>query len=1449
MNKILKKYIVIILGIYLFWLGGVPLILSALIKTVAENITFNSPYDIDIKKPRIVTSPLPTLLLKAEQLDIKNKNSNEKLHIVNPRVKIRLLPLFSGHVHVNKISASEVEINSRLLKKPRLDKDFLYNLRKESVLCDAIKIAKINAELIQDDGNIEYKAHNLYFRKNGRYIRINIDSVINSQNISSQIKVKLYLPKNNDVKKSEMDVDILNLDINPIANFMRNYLPEDFSDAKGVIDINIDKNHMTSSFRNVAITMLDDAKSMLLPQNLKINSDFIITRKTIQINSADIESDNIHAGIVGTISNYLDKPLPSLNLSINLNKSRVEDFISMLPAFKTEDIDMYKLKKYKFYGDVIGNFSVKGDNLEPSVNGNVFINNGILTNPIPNTKGATVKLEFLGKYLNYDVFVPASLSEKVWVKGGVELYNVKYADMRVWSTEKVDLALAEEKVVPIHEILNFVIGPVPIMNIKGDGNIDITVKGNRKNPHVWGSLNLNNVTAYFNDIPNLILKNADAVLTFDDENAVFNMKRGEINGKKTDINGTCNLAGKFDFEAKSDGQEIGYLYNAIKTSENLVNEIKTILPQLDTKEGLIDFKIKVFGNIKDIAYVKFRENFFTSGEIKFLGNTFGINGIKINNTKGKVIFDGTNIESETTALIGGAPISAKILLKNNIADLNLDISKLNLSNIISVKDKIRDDLGNIITSVSLQYKGNYDGNAENIEYDKIKFSAKILGTENKNKLQISEGAINLKNGKLFVNNIKGKFPDTNSSFDINLNIDNISSKPLVNGNVKLHEFELPIINMLTGYPILPENLRETIKLIRFDKGKINLNASVRNNSINASTNLGGVELTYTPLMVPIKIVNGSIYIRKNFLGLNKINLLADEMPILLDGGINNLFTKQDFNLYINSKPKQEFIDKYVNNNKIYPIKIKGDIVYQAKLNGIKDNYDLVLSADLAKDSSVYYLGATIGDVENALLINLDMNVVRQNILKVKEFSYDKLISSLGTRKTRMNMLKASGGIDVYKDDLVFHDLHIKTQNPTDARIFNIIFRKPNIKQGQFTSDLKFNGKLSNPRLIGNFHIFETNIPFLDTSMKNISFRFKDKTIDISSVGEVLGNEIKFKGTLKNKLTVPYYVENAELFTKEIDLNYLADRLKISQVDSYQTPDTQLDLKGVIIKNLKMTSNSIRLRNLVAQDVEASASITENRMLNVNNFKFTIASGMLDGKFSYNLDNSNTVLDIKAKNIDANEITYAVFDLNNQLYGNLTGNMKLSCVGEDFNKCMNTLNGNTSFNVTNGRIPKLGSLEYLLKAGNLIKGGITNISINSVIDIITPLKTGEFTDIYGNMTIADGESKDIEISSKGKDLSLFIAGKYNFATSVADMEVLGLLSKKISTVFGPIGNVSLNTLFNVIPGVDLNKDSKILDNINKIPGIEISGKAYRKFIAEIKGNINGDDYVKSFKWIN
>lgn len=1446
MKRNYHKYI-LVLGILAVWLLGIPFLFTKAVPVICENLSYNTSYNISIEKPQLYLNIIPNATIKAKNISITSKTTNDKIKIENFKLKLRILPLLSGRIHINNIEASNIDIKTILNKNAELDKNFISNLNKTKVRCNGTKIDNFLLSINQTESKqtAVYSGKDIFFKTNGKYIKLAFNSNININGKTSHANANLYLPGNNDVSKTVFDMHIKDFDIEPLSSYLKNYLPKDLIIAKGLINIDVDKDNIAAKFSNLKILMKDDAKSLIFPDELKINSGFNLSRKTLSIKDAEIMSTGINTVINGAISDFT-KLTPELNLNIRINKSAIEDFISMSPSFKTEDIDMYKLKKYKFYGNILGNININGELPEPSLTGSIFVDEGILTKPIPNAKGATVKLDFKGKTLDYDVFVPAGGSEKVWVKGDVELYNIKYANMRVWSTKKVDLATAEEKVVPIHEILNFVIGPVPIMDIKGTGNIDITIKGNRKNPHVWGGLNFYNVKTYFLGIPDLILNNGEAILNFTDENAVFNLKKGSVNGEKISIDGTCNLSGKFDFDVKTEKQNLAKLYQTMKTS-TIIDELKNMIPVLNITQGFANLKLKVYGNIKDIDLIKYNKNFFVKGNINLFEGVVRMNDIQLKKTSGIINFDNTNANIDLHAIIGSSPLTLKASIKDKFADADISIPKLNLKDVINKTDKYLQEIANIFVSVNATYKGNTD----NIEYDKINFSANILEVSKNNKLKLSNGSINLKNNKLDIKNLNGVFKDTNSSFNINLNADNIASNPIISGGIKLKDFELYLLNSFAEYDIIPTQIQDIIKQIHFDKGKINLNAKISDNNINASTDIGGIEFTYTPINLPVKIINGSIYTRKNNLGLNKINIMADNMPILIDGYVNNIFSKQDFNLYFNSKPKQNFIDKYFNNNRIYPLKVKGDIVYNLKLKGVKDNFNINSEVNMAKESNIYYFGATVGDLENAIILNLNADVKKQNIININEFSYDKLIASQGKRTTRLNMLKANGGLDILKNDVKLNNLKVKTNNPTDARIFNILFKKPNIKQGQFTSDLRLNGTMSNLHPTGTFRIVETNIPFLDTNMKTLSFVFKDKNIELSSVGEVLGNDIKFKGTLRNKLTPPYYIENAELYTKILDFNYITNKLKSAQVNDNNSFENLgiFDVKNTVIKKLKLKANQIKIRNLTAENIEATASFSEKKELYIENFSFIIANGEINGSFLYNVLNNNTGLNIKAENINANDISIALFDLNNQIYGDLTGNLKLSCNGSEFNKCMETLNGSAKFNVKDGKMPKLGSLEYLLKAGNLLKGGITGISINSVVDILTPLKTGNFSDIYGSMDITDGITNNVEISSKGKDLNLFITGKYNFSTSNAEMEVLGLLSKKISTMFGPIGNVSINTLFNVIPGVDLSKDSIIIDNINKIPGIELNEKAFRKFIAIINGNINSDNYVKSFKWIN
>ena len=1448
MSKLINKYIIILIGFYVFWLGILPPLISNAIKIVCNNLSVNSEYKIEVVNPRIRTDVLPVIRIYADKFSVNSKSDVFKADISDFKIKFRLLPLLSGRLHLNTLRADKIYLSADLKSEIELDKEFFNKLGNTRVSCDSVKVTKFDTVLYQKDAKspIIYSGEDLVFKNKNRYVEFKIKSNLKMDGKTSEANVDLFLPKNNDLDKTAFNIVVKNLDIAPFRVYFKHYLPKDLLMLNGTININADKNKLATEIKNCSVIMKDSAKSLIFPSILNIKADYKIKRQCISLEDVVIDAKNIHANINGKICDYLGKIMPTLDLNIRFDKSRVEDFVNMLPPFAVEDIDVYKLKKYKFYADAMGNISINGRLPEPDITGDIYINNGILIRPIPNASaGATVKIRLTGRYANFDVSVPAGGSEKVMVNGGVELYNIKYSDMRIKSTHNVRLLSAEDVVNPLHEILNFVIGPVPILHVpEGTGNIDITVKGNRKNPHVWGELNFYDATVFFKEIPDMVLKHTDAVLTFNDQNAVFTTSKGVANGKDLSIKGVCDLFGKFDFDAVSQNQPTALLYKSMTTA-TLIPDMQKMLPKLDKAEGLLDLSLKIYGSLKYIEDLKINENAFVKGLITIKNNNYVIQDINADNANGFIKFDADNAEVNMTAKVADAPMSIKASVKKNIADLVLNIPKIN-PNFVLENYELKSKQYLPFVSLFLKYKGDIN----NIEYDRVNLSAKILESNPKSDIKFLSGEIGALNGKITVKNFKGYIKEPYNIFSADLKIANaFTDKPLSNGNISLKTNDISILNEILNSGILPEKLLKYAKDFELKSGGINLNCKI-NDKLNAEANLHNIEFEYIPAELPIKIINGNMSIRNNNLKLSKINLLADKMPVLIDGEIKDIFTKQLFDLYVSTKPSQEFIDKFINKKQIYPVKIRGDIVCWTKIKGILNNFDIKMQLDMNKDSYFYYLGATIGDIENAISLYIDSKI-NNKLIKIKEFNYDKVINSLSGKQTRFNLLKVNGGVELLKDDVLFKNLYIKTYQPTDARIFNIIFRKPNIKQGQFTSDLKINNKLSNPRVIGSFKLFETNIPFIDVSVKNIELLFKDKTIDITSKGEVIGNEVKFEGIIQNKLTQPYHIEKANLYTKDFSLNRITAKLKTKDMDSRSdiSQSDNLDLNMFTADNFKLTADKIELRNIAASDFAAELSLDNKGIFDVNRFEFNIAQGKLGGRYKYNLKNSDMSILLDAERIDANEITLALFDLKNQIYGDMTGTVKLSCNGSDFKSCMASLNGNTIFNVKNGRMPKLGSLEYLLKAGNLVKGGVTGLSINNVIDLITPLKTGEFSDIFGSITIKDGLANDIEITTKGKDLSLFISGTYNFATEHADMEVLGLLSRKISTMFGPVGNLSINTLFNVIPGVDLSKDSPLLDKINKIPGFELSSKAYRKFLAEIKGNINGDNYVTKFNWIN
>lgn len=1390
---------------------------------------------VELTNPKIKMGLMPAVWLMAENISLLNDDNSKALSLEHAAIKVNLLPLIFKKVQIGNFSADRLDVN--------LIYDGELKLGQYKILQNNNKILnKAYVRLGEYNVNLNDIKQNKKLALNGSYLLL--DEFKKNKRIKLLTYAKLFAGK----KESEIMADVdIKLPINKITENqfkvqgrIQNLDLADFSEYTNLKSLSGKVNFLADTtfnqkqknifakltVENLGIMKEDAARSIFNKDKIEIKTQAYTINNGLNINNLNIISDGIDVLAKGKITN-LDDKFPNLDMNVDIKNSKTEKFIALLPDYESymDAINFYALKKNPLFGIANGSLKLKGKADFPDVFGKLSIKNAYINKPILK-ENALLNLDFAGQKVKTDVKVPVMNNQHVTVAGDVDLYNGQYSDLIIKSTQSVDLKTAQIVLNPLHEILLFDLGPVPIMDIKGQGNIDLHIKGTRKDPHGWGSFNFQNTSASFNDIHNMVLKNGSGTLTFEDDKTHFYTKSAYLNGKPVSIDGVCTLLGDLDFNVKADRQDLGYLLNVVKTSPMLA-DIQKLLSPINSAKGDADFEVNLTGTIKDINDIVFNKNLFAKGALNLHSASVTAQNIPLKNLNGKINFENLKSDFDLSSALENSLIKAKGKVDEKFADIEVNSDKFILKDGFKLLNlQAPYDIGNIKTSFKAKYKGDMTSlkglNATGKVYA---YSGKVISVGN------VDFVINNSNLKTSV--IKGAFKK--SPFIININASNLlTDKQSVNGS-----FNFPNFNL--------ENLND-IKLanVKNLSGIINLKGQIRSNDIYADTNLGGASFDVDDINV--KISSGRVRLQKDTLYLDKINSIADTMPVFADGKITGL-NNPTFNMYINAKPNQEFADKFYNNKTVYPVKIKGDINLSSNITGNLKSLRNKTQLKLAENSNIYYMGATLGGSEQTLIV-VD-NTVHPEWIKINDLRYNKLIPSQNNKLYTQNQLSASGVIGFLKNnDLKFNNFKIKTHQPTDAKIFNIIFRKPLMKQGIFTSDLTINGKASAPHAIGKLDLTGIDIPLFDTAINAVDCDFKPDKIYINSKGTVLDNNLNFSAVMKNKTSPPYVFENININLKDLDLNKITTTLRDYEAENSRNLSTETTsatfTDNILIQNAQISADNIKIKNLNAQNFDAHLSLDEKMLLQVKDYRFNVAQGDVKGNIKYNLLNNLVNLSMDFADTNAQILAETLFDLKGQINGLITGSVNLSCNGKTHDACMQTLKGDGNFIVANGRMPKLGSLEYLLKAGNLVKGGITGLSINGIIDLITPYKTGEFDSIKGNFHIKEGIADSIKIYSAGKDLNIYVSGTYNFTNLVADMNVFGALTKNFSTLFGKIGNASLNTLFNTIPGINVSEvPSVITDDIKNIPNLQ---NASRMFAVEIYGDINGNDYVKSFRWL-
>lgn len=780
-------------GVY-YW--GIPAIvdLPNNIDLIEQAVLKKSGYKISIQNPSLKMGLIPAIKIKADDFAILNDDNSKAFDVEKPYISIRLLPLIFKEIDIHDFSAENIQTNLVFDKDNKLKLgQYVIELPKEKA---TLKLSHARIHLNSYEINLNDKVQTKKISMNGQYLtidnfennkHINFSTIAEIQTgkkkafIKSDIDLKLPINK---ISNDQCDISghIANLDLSDFSIYAKALSKNKIKALSGIINFTAQTTETLDNHKKIQTNLYikdlgifgeDNAKSIHHVGKIALKSNITTIKNGLQINDASVSAPNISAFTTGEITK-LNNKIPNLNLKVTINNSKAEDIIPLLPGEPDlcPDMNLYLLKQTVFKGDVIGNLEIKGKATTPDVRGNVMVSNAYMVQPIPNTEKATIKLAFLGDKLNLDVKVPTSPTQTVWVKGPINLYT-KYSELMITSTDSVDLKTAQIVLNPLHKILHFELGPVPIMDIKGKGGINLKIIGTKENPHGWGQFYFRDAIVSFLDIHNMTINNASGTLDFDNQNTLFQSKTANLNGKPISVKGTCSLLGVLNFNVVANGQDIGKLLNTIKTSPMLA-DIQKLTTPIDYVRGNANASINLTGKVKDPHDIIFNKNLFAKGSIELLSDTIKLKNapIAISQTSGTIQFNNMDANFDLKTKLNKSQIKVNGKIKDNNCDAQVVSHSFNLGDAVktlpnNIKLPYKHDLATINTS----FVGKYKGDVENIDYDNIYLKGNIYSNKGaKSAIIINDNSsFELKNSNFKLHKLQGTFKKSPYFISLNIN--------------------------------------------------------------------------------------------------------------------------------------------------------------------------------------------------------------------------------------------------------------------------------------------------------------------------------------------------------------------------------------------------------------------------------------------------------------------------------------------------------------------------------------------------------------------------------------------------------------------------------------------------------------------------------------------------------
>ena len=1330
--------------------------------------------------------------------------------------------------------------------------------------------------------------------------------------LDADLPLKKIYPTKNRLKIRGI---IEKFDLSEFKPYINRYSTRYFSDFTGIGSVNFDidlnteivgkrKFFINSKINNLNISSgLREKKES---QNSSARDEFygnilshkgsLIFQTNGNFDNNDLYLDNfqvngkgLNTSIKGKISNFARKKIRNVDLNVEVEGTRAKTAAEIFPKNINVALDPFnKIIKHNIDGNISGNITAKGYYKRPALFGKIKYDDFSVVEKVPDSPNGYGSVDFLGSTLVLDSTQYLSKNGFVKTTGTIVPFKGKKVNLKINSTQNIDFATTLPVLLAVRDMFQFKLAPVTEMDITGRGKVSLDIVGAFKDVTINGYVETKNVTVKYKTLASKA-ENVNGKVKFDGEKVFYDDLSGVVEGIKLIPSGYSTLHGYSDIKLYMPNLDLKKGQKFIYGSP-LLKKVQVSLKDIMDIKGVADTTIFLKGT---------EEKLDSSGIIKFVDAylTYKGYGEAFNDLKGQLRYDNENILMDN---INGNVLKNNVTVDGFVAALskNIDLS-------ITSKNINLEDAKKFVMNSSLMSKAQKIVNDFSFIKGTASFKLKLKGKSNDDCLESllfdnTNAVFIQKNTGFPIKIVKGTFTITddsvqtpgmqasiaNTDFTVKGKVSNLKANiktkaPVVPDiELQIRNFNVAMLKDTAKSSLIPNNLRKiladiTPSSLPLHSENNNIFVRINQSGFKAKVNFDNFAMNYSPYDLPLVIENGKAEITDKTVYFSGINGKISNSGFFINGTVKNYLKKPSFETELSMEVNPEDSDRLSSLFK-QPVDMKNSIPIVIKLKGGVDNWNVLAKMALNKGTSLSFakqIGLPDDKVRMIALEaqgksdRIDIKRMELNIFGRDTELNNQLLRNVDITDEKDKILHISGSIDRLKSQTpIFKSFRVYTNNekPLSLCILNPgvskVINNGNDKffsEGNVKADLTINGSIFNPDIAGFISFYGLKIPDYKLSLGDANVSFTKDNINLNLKGlKIDDSSMDIKALLDYSWQTPLMVRDINITSDYMNIDKIA-AVFLANKDLINSSTEDIKATNFVIQNGTLDSKELIMRDMIISNVKADVNFTPDGLLSVSDIQMKAAGGVGTGNLYYNAKSTELSLNLKAKNMQANALATTLLRFPNEVYGTLNGEGQFYTSGRNSEEMISNSNGYADFKIYDGRLVRLGSLEYFLRAANVMQSGIGGLNVNNVIDLVIPQKTGYFDKLEGKLDIKDGVINTEEITSSGDNLSLFISGNFDMLTNYADAKILGKLSKKVLGLLGPLGSVSVNQVIGYIPGFGFLPTAAgekglidLIPGLSKIPVLGLDfNKKNRQFEVDINGNLYEQSSVKSFRWLD